>query len=152
MVALIVRTIDSDLYHRFVRGEVSDLAVVDTVFERAGTKTLQRKHEGYLFEATIIVSAQEDATRSADALGTHQFATVAAVCRSLAVEAKESDNASGDPDLRARAECHRNGRTIQEIILLRSDREGLDSDIQSQRLELLSASLIDEQAMEHENS
>ena len=36
VVALIVRTIDSGLYHRFVRGEVSDLEVVDKVFARPG--------------------------------------------------------------------------------------------------------------------
>ena len=38
VVALIVRTIDSDLYHRFVRGEVSDLEVMDKVFDRSGPK------------------------------------------------------------------------------------------------------------------
>ena len=57
-VALILRTIDPDLYHRFVGGEVSDLDVVDAVFS-TGAKTLQREHESHLFEAAIIAAAWE---------------------------------------------------------------------------------------------
>ena len=44
IVALIVRTIDSDLYHRFVRGEIADIEVFDTVFARPSEKTRQKEN------------------------------------------------------------------------------------------------------------
>ena len=59
-VALILRTIDSDLFHRFVQGEISDLEVVDAVFDRLGTKDLEERYGNTMFEAVIIVAAQED--------------------------------------------------------------------------------------------
>ena len=43
----------------FVRGEISDLKVVDTVFARPEAKNLRQTHEGQWFEATIIAAAQE---------------------------------------------------------------------------------------------
>lgn len=59
VVALILRTIDEGLYHRFVRGDVSDLEVVNSVFKRPEAKTLQEEYEGCLFEATIIAAAHD---------------------------------------------------------------------------------------------
>ena len=148
VVALIVRTIDSDLYHRFVRGEVSDLAVVDTVFERAGTKTLQRKHEGYLFEATIIVSAQEEApaqftppeSNSSPLLQRHQ---------KLAAT-KKSENASRNPDREHAQNVIEMVERLREGYSVGSRGIGFRHSVQ--RLELLSPSLMDEQAVEQENS
>ena len=58
VAALIVRTIDSDLYYRFVRGEVSDLEVVDRVFNLPGAQNIQYKSK-FRFEVTIIVAAYE---------------------------------------------------------------------------------------------
>ena len=63
VVALIVRTIDSDLYYQFVRGEVSDLEVVDTVFNRSGAKALQQGSIGCMFEA-ILIQARRKITSS----------------------------------------------------------------------------------------
>ena len=62
VVCLILRTIDPDLYHRFVRREVSDLEVVDKVFARLETRTLQRESAGYLFEAVLIMAAPDGAS------------------------------------------------------------------------------------------
>ena len=59
VVALILRTINANLYHRFVRGEVSDLEVIDTVFARPEAKVLQQTEEGQWFEAIVIAAAQE---------------------------------------------------------------------------------------------
>ena len=59
VVALIVRTIDADLYHRFVRGAASDLEVVDRMFDRPEVTHLQREPAGRLFETTIILAAGE---------------------------------------------------------------------------------------------
>ena len=60
VVALILRTINADLYHRFVHGEISDLDVVDAVFARPEAKALRQTHEGRRFEATIIIATQEE--------------------------------------------------------------------------------------------
>ena len=57
-VALILRTINADFYHRFVRGEISDLEVVDMVFARPEAKALQQTQEGQWFEAMIILATQ----------------------------------------------------------------------------------------------
>ena len=59
VVALIVRTIDSDLYHRFVRGDVSDLDVVNAVFHSSKAKALREKHWGCLFETTLIKAREK---------------------------------------------------------------------------------------------
>ena len=61
VVCLILRTIDPDLYHCFGRREVSDLEVVDKVFARSETRTLQGEYAGHLFEAVIIMAAQDEA-------------------------------------------------------------------------------------------
>lgn len=58
-VALILRTLDSNLYHRFARGEASDLEVVDRVFERVGGQNLRRTQEGRIFESTIIAAVMD---------------------------------------------------------------------------------------------
>ena len=60
VVALILRTVNSNLYYRFIRGEASDLKVVDEVFNLPGIKSLQFEWEGTVFEAIIILAAQEE--------------------------------------------------------------------------------------------
>ncbi|MDE0520210.1 MAG: P-loop NTPase fold protein, partial [Candidatus Dadabacteria bacterium] len=59
VVLLIIRTIDSDLYYKFIRGKITDSEVVKTVFDRPGVKDLQWKREGYIFEAVVILGAHE---------------------------------------------------------------------------------------------
>ena len=93
-VALILRTIDPDLYHRFVVGEVSD--VVDAVFS-TGAKTLQREHESRLFEAAIIAAAWELTPPESNA-GESITTPLLRWYRELV-----ADNASHDPE-RTRAE------------------------------------------------
>ena len=66
-VALILRTIDSNLYHKFVRGDVTDVEFVNKVFNRPGARTLRHQHEGHLFEAAIIAAAQEKAWMTEEA-------------------------------------------------------------------------------------
>ena len=55
-VALIVRTIDSNLYQKFIHGEATDDEVVDMVFSRPGAKILRQMREGLLFEAAVILA------------------------------------------------------------------------------------------------
>ncbi len=59
VVLLIIRTIDSDLYYKFIRGEITDSEAVKTVFDRPGVKDLQWKREGSLFETVVILGAHE---------------------------------------------------------------------------------------------
>ena len=59
-VALILRTIDPDLYHRFCRREATDLDVVKTIFGRPSLKILQHEEWGTEFESTIVLAALED--------------------------------------------------------------------------------------------
>ena len=59
LVALVLRTIDPGLYHRFRHGNASDLEVADAVFSRPEAVALRAEHEGCLLEAVIIVSAYE---------------------------------------------------------------------------------------------
>ena len=66
-VALILRTFVPDLYYKFCRGEVSDLNLVEVMFDRPGAGTLRGTYGGALFESTIVASAFEIS-------GTHDLA------------------------------------------------------------------------------
>ena len=57
-VALILRTIDSDRYFKFIRGDITDAEVVDKIFDRPGARSLKHQQEGHLFEAAVLVAAQ----------------------------------------------------------------------------------------------
>lgn len=59
-VALIIRTMDSKLYSRFLAGEVSDRDVVDAIFDRPGLRSLRHNAGGVAFEATVILACLED--------------------------------------------------------------------------------------------
>ena len=126
VVALIVRTIDSDLYHRFVRGEVSDLDVSDMVFDRPGGRALQEKYGDY-FEMILIRSRMEITSSSSSELW-QKYKGI--------VDAEESDRVSGDLD---------QDYANQVIELLRnSSLTGVGFKAAAQRLELLSPDLIEE--------
>ena len=57
---IIVRTLDRDLYYRFIGGRTSDAEVVDGVVEGLGTKTRSRRDsELAAFEAWVICSQME---------------------------------------------------------------------------------------------
>ena len=102
-VALILRTIDQELYHRFVGGEVSDLDVVDAVFNSTGAKTLQCENEGHWFEAVIIAAAWELTPPESYASAGESITTLLLQRYRDLVAVEESDNASRDPE-RKRAE------------------------------------------------
>ena len=148
VVALIVRTIDLDLYHRFVRGAASDLEVVDTVFGRPGTKALQRKHEGCLFEATIIVSAQEKTL--AQLTPSEPNSSLLLQRHQKIVATKEPENASTDPDREYANSVIGMVERFRKSYFFRSSGIGFRYSVQ--RLELLSASLVGEAEAEDKNS
>lgn len=145
VVCLILRTIDSDLYHRFARGEVSDLELVDKVFNRPGTETLQQEHEGWLFEATIICGPQEETLRRSNPINSPLLERYKAL-----VNSEVSDNASHDQN---RRRANRVDNLVQEIsrdIGWGGYSIGFRDSVQ--RVELLSASFIDEPVTKQENS
>ena len=62
-VAIIIRTVDLELYHKFIRGEASDKEVVDTIFRLTVTEhlreTFRHNNQGPLFEALVILGYRE---------------------------------------------------------------------------------------------
>ena len=59
VVALTIRMIESDTYHRFVRGDTDDIEVVDALFNKPWTKDVQQEFNGHIIEATIIIGRKE---------------------------------------------------------------------------------------------
>ena len=55
-VALIIRTIDADLYRKFVRGDLFDKDLVDAIYERVSIRDER-------FDAAIVVAAREIASQ-----------------------------------------------------------------------------------------
>ena len=62
VVMFILRVLDLELYRQFVDGEVTDLEVVDAVFNRPRIKDLRRTDVGDQYEATLIVAIHENAS------------------------------------------------------------------------------------------
>ena len=59
-VALTLRAINPQVYHEFINGRVSDLEVVDNIFNsHKEANHLQQTHEGCLFEAILIMAHKE---------------------------------------------------------------------------------------------
>lgn len=143
VVCLILRTIDPNLYHRFVRREVSDLEVVDRMFSRPETQTLQREYAGHLFEAVIIISAQDEA------LVRSKPDPISSPLQQRYKDLVESD--ASDDAARERA-----SNVIQLVGVIRKELFWTHGEIgfneSVQRIELLSTSLIDEPSTEQTNS
>lgn len=55
-VALIMRTVDLELYRKFIAGEVADDEVVDAIFNRPGAEKFLMENSGHNFEAILIVA------------------------------------------------------------------------------------------------
>ena len=142
VVALILRTIDADLYHRFHCGEVSDLDVVDKVFGLDGIKTLQREHEGCLFEAIIILGVQEQ--KIAQLWPSEAISSPLLQRYKELVDAEESDPASRDPDRNHAQNVTNIAQSFRNNFFRGPDTIGFWHSVQ--RLELLSPNLVDERS------
>ena len=63
VVALIIRTVDLDLYHRFIRGEASDEEIVNTIFRLTENEHLRETYPwdnpGPEFEGLVIHGCRE---------------------------------------------------------------------------------------------
>ncbi len=138
VVALIVRTVDTDLYHRFARGEASDREVVDTVFSLPGTASFRHTDHGIIFEANIVAYAYENTLTyraSSESFSSPLLSHYQAI-----VETEQSDNESRDPN-RDHAQ-----EVIGQFNYLRGQirpSRGIGFKYSVRRLELLSTDLID---------
>ena len=63
VVAVILRTADDMIYRRFVTGMMSDLEVIEGIFEHYGISKTQKEgsasYGAHLFEATVVLAAAE---------------------------------------------------------------------------------------------
>ena len=141
VIALIVRTINSTLYHRFVRGEVSDKEVVDTVFSLPGMASFRHEHYGALFEAFIIASAHEDAIMRASFSEDTIDSPLLSHYRS---EVEKSSDGPQDPN----REYVRHAKQVTSLVDDLLERIPFGGEIgfkySVERLELLSTDLIEE--------
>ena len=147
VVPLILRTIDSALYHKFVSGDATDLEVVDKVFERPGLGTLQQEYAGWLFEATIICAAQEEVfgrSMTSEAIGSPLLQRYSKALDN----SKVFDNVSHEPNRKRAKKVNEMVKYLRQYLY----GEGIGFRHSVQRIELISASLIDEPVTEQENS
>lgn len=143
VIALIVRTIDSALYHRFVRGEVSDQEVVDTVFSLPGIASFRHEHYGALFEAFTIACTHEDAIMRAPLSG----ATIDSPLLShYRVEAEKSDEGPQDPNRESVRHAKKVTSLVDNLLGRISSGREIGFKYSVERLELLSTDFIDERA------
>ena len=141
-VALIIRTIAPDRYNQFIRGAVSDRQVVDTVFGRDGFRTLQRDHEGHLFEATIILGGQEK--EIAQSLSSEAIKSPLLQRYKDVVDAEQSDPTSRAPDRDHAQKVISMVHQMEKSFIFRGP-HNIGFWLSVQRIELLSPDLIDEQ-------
>ncbi len=153
-VALILRTIDSDLYHRFISREASDLDVVNAVFGRPDLKALQYGMRGALFETTIVLAALEDEIPNMSSLADSTLFSPGPIRTPLLdwylyrqQTDREIKDKGGDPEIEKRISEGKHAKRVfnkvkQEI---QNGRGQIGFGQAVQRLELLSATLIDEQ-------
>lgn len=59
VVALVTRSVDSENYFKFNRGDISDEEFANFVFNRIGVRNLRQTSEGSCIEA-VLISAQQD--------------------------------------------------------------------------------------------
>ena len=172
VIALILRTIDSNLYHRFVLNDASDREVVDKMLNRPGTGTLQEADK-ILVETAIVMAAYElsgvdwelfhspllqryhELMHAKEPSGggisvTTTGRTIYDAVKKAIIDAKESDPASRERDREYAKKVTERAESAREV--LHSESEKIEFRYVVQLIELLSANLIDEPAVEHENS
>ena len=148
VVALIMRTVDADLYYKFIRGDASDLDVVDKLFDRPGVRTIRHQRAGHVFEASLIVAAEED-TFEMSMPSTSLSSPLLYRYQGL-VAADDADQASSTPDVKSALAVIGWVDHLKRDIVTGRSRFGFKHSVQ--RIELLSKDLMDEAAASPENS
>ena len=144
-VALILRTIDSELYRKLVRNEVSDKEVVDSVYAQLGIENENRTFGKIIFETVIILGPKEKTILSSPRDREFDSPLLNNYKERLA-ELEKSDNAS---DTSARDHMEQIIRYVGHMkeSILRLSKLGWQDSID--RLELVASELIDEQKPEN---
>ena len=137
-VAVILRTIDVDLYHRFSRGEATDSDVVDSVFSHPDRTALRQNHwSTVMFEGVIMAAAREIAFEEPGRARSNQLYTTP-------LETRYKDlRDNGGPD---NADQRHAGEVLRwcDGMSQRSAPYGIGFLDSVHRLELLSPDLTDE--------
>ncbi len=141
-VALILRTTHPDLCHRFNRGEATDLNVVDSIFARRGLRPLRNEEWGVEFEVAIILAALEESIPNMSPSETPHTPLLDKYRSWERIDRELHEDDDEDPTQHAE---HKHARLVTSIVENKIQRgEGLIGFGQAvQRLELLSATLID---------
>ena len=131
VVALILRTIDADLYHRFHEGDATDLEVVDKVFAPTGEITVAKEEVRLTFEWTILLAGRE-VSGLTDSPLLQKYSKL--------VDPEESDPSVPNSD---RVRAQEINQWVEDL-----PRHGLHIGfrVSVQRIELLSSGLIPEQS------
>lgn len=138
-VALILRTIDLDLYYRFTRGEVPDSDVVENVYSRPGTIDLRNAEYRHVFEAVIVTGALEI---SGDIIDKSIFESPLLSKYKSANDSELSDEENvPSQEYRYRERVIQLVESYRERSLFRNRGIGFNHSVQ--RIELLSDSLVD---------
>ena len=136
VVLMILRTIDSELYARFTRGEARDLEVIEKTFNNPAFKAIREIHEGFIFERTIIAADLERqclqlrSFAAADELDTpllqrHGNITVGEIMESPGVEERAQELVQFG--LEFKSKLHRSGPSGYECAVERIDFLVIDS-------------------------
>ncbi len=142
-VALILRTIDSELYHKFIRSEVSDKEVVDSVYKQLGAENLTTGK--IIFEAVIILGPKENTIPSSPHGGELDSPLLNNYKERLD-ELEKSDNTSDTSARDHMKEVFRHVGHMKKEMLWSNSLGWQDS---IDRLELVASDLMDEQKPEN---
>ena len=148
-VALIFRTISPDMFRQFISGTVSDVEVVERIFNRSGAESLRQQHTSHLFEATIIAVSYEDESVEQLILHNQSPSQLLQRYKDLA-PSNEADEASLSPEQKRAQQIILLVNDFRQAINFRPERFGFREAVQ--RIELLSPSLVDKSAPRVENS
>ena len=141
VVALIVRTVDSALYYRFVRGEASDQEVVDAVFSLPGIASFRHEHYGALFEASIITCTHEDVIIMTAMSGDIVDSPLLSHYRS---EAEKSSDGPQDPNQEDVRHARKVTSQYDDLFTRISGGKKIGFKYSVERLEMLSTDFIEE--------
>lgn len=139
-VALIFRTLDSNLYHRFVRGGASDLEVVENIFGYAGVQDLQRTDEGRIFESTLIAGFIEQKGQ-VHSLGISSCSSLLEKYQNIVKAHGEKDGRQDDLEY---GHAHGIVSAVEALLQKRLRRSPVGFSQSVRRLELMSRGLIDD--------
>ena len=145
VVALVLRTIDSELYRKLIRSEVSDKKVVDSVYAELGIENENLMFGKIIFETVIILGPKEKSIPSSPLDSKFDSPLLNNYKEQLA-KLENSDNAS-----EASARNHME-KVIEHVghmkeKIFRLNKLGWQDSID--RLELVASDLMDEQKTEN---